>query len=32
MNFELTEEQEMFRTMVRDFAEKHCLPGLEERD
>jgi alkylation response protein AidB-like acyl-CoA dehydrogenase len=32
MNFELTEEQNMMRTMVRDFAEERCLPGLEERD
>lgn len=32
MNFELTEEQSMMRTMVRNFAEEKCLPGLEERD
>ncbi|EGW40576.1 acyl-CoA dehydrogenase [Desulfosporosinus sp. OT] len=32
MNFELTEEHKMMRKMVRDFAEKECKPGLEERD
>ncbi len=32
MNFVLTEEQEMTRKMVRDFAEKEILPGAEERD
>ncbi len=32
MNFELTEEQEMTRRMVRDFAEKELKPGAEERD
>lgn len=32
MDFRLTEEQEMMRTMVRDFAEKECGPGAEERD
>jgi butyryl-CoA dehydrogenase len=32
MNFDLTEEQQMLRKMARDFAEKECLPGLEERD
>ncbi len=32
MNFELTEEQEMTRKMVRDFAEKELKPGAEERD
>jgi len=32
VNFVLTEEQEMTRKMVRDFAEKEILPGAEERD
>ncbi len=32
MNFVLTEEQEMTRKMVRDFAEKEVAPGAEERD
>ncbi len=32
MNFELTEEQEMTRKMVREFAEKELQPGAEERD
>jgi butyryl-CoA dehydrogenase len=32
MNFVLTEEQEMTRKMVRDFAEKELKPGAEERD
>ncbi|MCL1853310.1 MAG: acyl-CoA dehydrogenase [Peptococcaceae bacterium] len=32
MNFELTEDQNMMRAMVRKFAEEQCLPGLEERD
>ena len=32
MNFLLTEEQEMTRKMVRDFAEKEIKPGAEERD
>ncbi len=32
MNFTLTEEQEMTRKMVRDFAEKELKPGAEERD
>jgi len=32
MKFELTEEQEMTRKMVRDFAEKELKPGAEERD
>lgn len=32
MNFDLTEEQLMMRKLARDFAEKECLPGLEERD
>jgi len=32
MNFALTEEQEMTRKMVRDFAEKEVKPGAAERD
>ncbi len=32
MNFVLTEEQEMTKQMVRDFAEKELKPGAEERD
>jgi len=32
MNFELTEEQEMTRKMVRDFAENEVKPGADERD
>ena len=32
MNFLLTEEQEMTRQMVRDFAEKEVKPGAGERD
>lgn len=32
MNFVLTDEQEMTRKMVRDFAEKEVQPSAEERD
>jgi acyl-CoA dehydrogenase len=32
MNFQLTEEQEMLRKMVRDFAEKEVEPTARERD
>lgn len=32
MNFELTEEQEMLRKMVRDFTEKEVEPTAAERD
>ena len=32
MNFQLTEEQEMLRRMVRDFAEKEVEPTAAERD
>lgn len=32
MIFELTESHVMIRQLARDFAEKECLPGLEERD
>ncbi len=32
MNFELSEEHEMTRKMVRDFAENELKPGADERD
>lgn len=32
MNFELTDEQQMLRNMVREFAEAEVAPGAEERD
>ncbi|KKE77765.1 acyl-CoA dehydrogenase [Bacilli bacterium] len=32
MNFQLTEEQQMLRKMVRDFAEKEVEPTAAERD
>ncbi|MDE5414665.1 MAG: acyl-CoA dehydrogenase [Bacillaceae bacterium] len=32
MNFQLTEEQEMLRKMIRDFAENEVGPTAEERD
>ncbi|BBB32213.1 acyl-CoA dehydrogenase [Thermotomaculum hydrothermale] len=32
MDFRLTEEQKMFRDMVRDFAKKEVEPGASERD
>lgn len=32
MNFELTEEQEMLRKMIRDFAETQVAPTAAERD
>ncbi|MFA5536271.1 MAG: acyl-CoA dehydrogenase [Bacillota bacterium] len=32
MNFVLTEEQEMLKKMVRDFAEEEVAPGAAERD
>jgi len=32
VNFDLTEDHIMMRKMVRDFAEKECAPGAEERD
>lgn len=32
MNFDLTEDHIMMRKMVRDFAEKECAAGAEERD
>ncbi|MRG86232.1 acyl-CoA dehydrogenase [Salinibacillus xinjiangensis] len=32
MNFQLTEEQEMLKTMVRNFAEKEVEPTAAERD
>ncbi|WP_216829979.1 acyl-CoA dehydrogenase [Alkalihalobacterium elongatum] len=32
MNFQLTEEQEMLRKMIRDFAENEVAPSAAERD
>ncbi|REE90668.1 alkylation response protein AidB-like acyl-CoA dehydrogenase [Paenibacillus taihuensis] len=32
MNFDLTEEQAMIRTLIRDFAEAEVAPGAVERD
>ena len=32
MKFELTEEQNLIRDMVREFAEKEIAPSAEERD
>lgn len=32
MIFDLSEDHIMMRKMVRDFAEKECAPGAEERD
>jgi len=32
MNFELTEEQNLIRDMVRDFAETEIAPSARERD
>src|SRR5439155_770640 len=32
MNFDLTEEQQQLRTLVREFAEKEVAPGAAERD
>ncbi|GAB4171157.1 MAG: acyl-CoA dehydrogenase AcdA [Geothermobacteraceae bacterium] len=32
MTFELTEEQNLIRQTVREFAEKEIAPGVEERD
>lgn len=32
MNFQLTEEQQMLRKMVRDFAENEVEPTAAERD
>ncbi len=32
MIFDLSEDHIMMRKMVRDFAEKECAPGVEERD
>jgi butyryl-CoA dehydrogenase len=32
MNFELTEEQNLIRDMVREFAETEIAPGVKERD
>jgi alkylation response protein AidB-like acyl-CoA dehydrogenase len=32
MHFDLTEEQEMIRRLIRDFAEGEVAPGADERD
>src|SRR5699024_7265086 len=32
MNFDLTEEQQMVRKLMRDFAEGEVAPGADERD
>lgn len=32
MNFELTQDQQMIRQMIREFAEEEVAPGAEERD
>ena len=32
IDFTLTTEQELIRETARDFAEKHLLPGVIERD
>ncbi|MCK4430282.1 MAG: acyl-CoA dehydrogenase family protein, partial [Candidatus Aminicenantes bacterium] len=32
MDFELTEEQRMFRDMARKFAEQEILPTLKENE
>ena len=32
MDFQLTEEQNLIRDMVRSFAETELAPGLKERD
>lgn len=32
LSFELTEDQQMIRDSVRDFAERHIAPGVIERD
>lgn len=32
MHFDLTEEQEMIRKVIRDFAEQEVAPGADERD
>ena len=32
MNFDLTDEQEQLRALVREFAEKEVAPGAAERD
>ena len=31
LDFSFTEEQEMFRAMVRDFVQKEVEPGYKER-
>ena len=32
MDYNMTEDQEMFVKMVKDFGEKRLLPGITERD
>ncbi|GAA0362707.1 acyl-CoA dehydrogenase [Bacillus horti] len=32
MNFELTQDQQMIRQMIREFSESEVAPGAEERD
>ena len=32
MNFDLNDDHNMIRKMVRDFAETEVAPGAEERD
>lgn len=32
MNFQLTEDQEMIRKMIREFADEEIAPGAEHRD
>ncbi|HBI02413.1 MAG TPA: acyl-CoA dehydrogenase, partial [Paenibacillaceae bacterium] len=32
MHFDLTEEQEMIRKLIRDFAVAEVAPGADERD
>lgn len=32
MNFDLTKEQEMIRSVIRDFADAEVAPGADERD
>ncbi len=32
LSFELSEDQQMIRDSVRDFAERHIAPGVKERD
>ncbi len=32
LNFELSEDQQLIRDSVRDFADRHIAPGVKERD